>query len=143
MNEELILNVETLNPYVIGAVAYVEQLPNGAKITIIDKNGTTTATVNDGKDGKSISSIVLNDDYTLTINYEDGDSTTTGSIRGATGESGVYVGEEEPTDPAVNVWVDPSDGYSVPAPPTEDGVYILEATVVNGTPTLLWVNSEG
>ncbi len=142
MNEELILNVETLNPYVIGAVAYVEQLPNGAKITIVDKNGTTTATVNDGKDGKSISSIVLNDDYTLTINYEDGDSTTTGSIRGATGASGVYVGDEEPTDPDVNVWVDPTDNFNLPEPPTEDGTYVLHLTVLNSVPTYSWVMVE-
>ena len=142
MNEELILNVETLNPYVIGAVAYVEQLENGAKITIVDKNGTTTATVYDGTDCKSISSIVLNDDYTLTINYTDGDATTTGSIRGETGDSGVYYGEEEPSDPAVNVWVDPTDGFNIPNPPTADGTYVLQATVLNGTTTYSWVSAE-
>jgi len=110
-NEEIILNVETNNPYVIGAVAYVEQLANGAKITIIDKNGTTTATVDDGN---GIQSVTLNDDYTLTIYYTDGTSVTTTSIRGETGESGVYCGSVMPTDPDVNVWVDPSgDGGSV------------------------------
>ena len=33
--------------------AIVEQTDTGAKITITDKNGTTTATVNNGKDGAS------------------------------------------------------------------------------------------
>lgn len=33
--------------------AIVEQTDTGAKITITDKNGTTTATVNNGKDGES------------------------------------------------------------------------------------------
>lgn len=32
-------------------IAIVEQTDAGAKITITDKNGTTTATVNNGKDG--------------------------------------------------------------------------------------------
>lgn len=113
-NEELILNVETTNPYVIGAVAKVEQLPNGALITIVDKNGTTTATVLNGVDGTGIASATLNDDYTLTLLFTDGTSTTTASIRGATGESGVYCGATEPTNPDVDVWIDTSgDPYDI------------------------------
>ncbi len=38
-----------------------------------------------GETGNGISSTVLNDDYTLTINYTDGTSVTTGSVRGETG----------------------------------------------------------
>lgn len=109
-NEELILNVETNSPYVIGAVAKVEQIAGGAVITITDKNGTTTATVYDGSDGKGIASATLNEDYTLTLLYTDGTSTTTASIRGATGNSGVYIGDTEPTDPNVNVWIIPNGG---------------------------------
>lgn len=113
-NEELILNVETTNPYVIGAVAKVEQLPNGALITIVDKNGTTTATVLNGVDGTGIASATLNEDYTLTLLFTDGTSTTTASIRGATGESGVYCGATEPTNPDVDVWIDTSgDPYDI------------------------------
>lgn len=41
-----------------------------------------------GADGNGIASIVLNNDYTLTITYTDGTSTTTGSIRGPQGEQG-------------------------------------------------------
>ena len=139
MNEEIILNVTENSPYVIGAVAYVEQLEDGAKITIIDKNGTTTAVVNDGN---GIQSVTLNEDYTLTIYYTDGTSVTTTSIRGETGASGVYVGEETPTNPDVDVWIDPTGGYDIPAPPLEDGTYVLQATVEDGTPTLSWVSAE-
>lgn len=109
-NEEIILNVETNSPYVIGARAYVEQTEDGAVITIVDKEGTTTATVHNGT---GIQSVTLNADYTLTIFYTDGTSVTTTSIRGEKGESGVYIGSEEPSDPDINVWVDP-DGEPYP-----------------------------
>ena len=139
MNEEIILNVTENSPYVIGAVACVEQLEDGAKITIIDKNGTTTAVVNNGN---GIQSVTLNEDYTLTIYYTDGTSVTTTSIRGETGESGVYIGEEEPENPDVNVWIDPSNGYNIPTPPVEDGTYVLQAIVEDGVPTLSWVSAD-
>lgn len=77
------------NPYYVGARAYVTQTENGAVITVIDKDGTTTATVLngvDGEDGNGIASIVMNDDYTLTIVMDDGTSVTTESIRGEKGE---------------------------------------------------------
>ena len=41
-----------------------------------------------GEDGNGIKSAVLNDDYTLTLTFDDGTSYTTPSIRGATGSSG-------------------------------------------------------
>lgn len=53
-------------------------------ITFTDGTNTTFEVVN----GKGIISCVLNQDYTLTINYNDGTSTTTASIRGATGATG-------------------------------------------------------
>lgn len=73
------------NPYYVGARAYVTQTENGAVITVIDKDGTTTATVLngvDGEDGNGIASIAMNDDYTLTIVMDDGTSVTTESIKG-------------------------------------------------------------
>ena len=130
MNEELILNVSENSPYVIGARAYVTQTENGAVITIIDKEGTTTATVLNGVDGRSISSITLNDDYTLTILYTDGTTEDTSSIRGETGASGVYCGEEEPIDPDVDVWVDPSDGDGSVLKLKESGNWIPVRTIV-------------
>ena len=48
----------------------------------------TGATGNTGATGTGISSVVLNQDYTLTINYTDGTSTTTASVRGPKGEKG-------------------------------------------------------
>lgn len=47
-------------------------------------------------DGKGISSVELNDDYTLTITFTDGTSETYGPIRGAQGEKG------DPGDPGAN-----------------------------------------
>ena len=47
--------------------------------------GATGAKGDAGKDGRGISSITLNSDYTLRINYTDGTTTTTSSIRGESG----------------------------------------------------------
>lgn len=41
-----------------------------------------------GKDGVGISSVTLNEDYTLTITFDNGESFTTSSIRGEKGEKG-------------------------------------------------------
>ena len=61
-------------------------------ITITDKNGTTSAQILDGEDGATgngISGIVLNQDYTLTVNYTNGTAYTTPTpIRGEKGEKG-------------------------------------------------------
>lgn len=57
-----------------------------------------------GEPGTGITSIVLNQDYTLTITFTDGNSTTTGSIRGATGATpNISIGTVQtglPTSPA-------------------------------------------
>lgn len=100
----------------------------------------------DGTDGNGIESAVLNSDYTLTLTFTDGTSYTTPSIRGVqgeqgiqgiqgiqgdTGDSGVYIGTTTPTDPDVNVWVDPSDTtLSIPAPSSPSNGDFL---VYNGT----------
>lgn len=80
------LNAQNGNPYYVGARAYVEQNEDGATITIIDKEGETTATVNNGADGATgadgvgiesidkTSTVGLVDTYTIT--YTD-DSTST------------------------------------------------------------------
>lgn len=44
-------NVERTNPYYVGARAYVEQIEGGAVVTVIDKDGTTTATIYNGEKG--------------------------------------------------------------------------------------------
>lgn len=93
-------------------VVSVATITGGHRITITDKNGTKTVDVldgkngtdgkpgtdgspgrdgsngADGKDGNGIKSVVLNADYTLTLNLDDGTAYTTDSIRGATGTAG-------------------------------------------------------
>lgn len=46
-------NTDDGNPYYVGARAYVTQTSNGAVITVIDKEGTTTATILNGRDGQA------------------------------------------------------------------------------------------
>ena len=95
------VNTDAGNPYYVGARAYVTQTENGAVITIIDKDGTTIATITngisgadgqdgrDGQDGIGIVSIELTgtsglvDTYTIT--YTDG---STSSFNVTNGEDG-------------------------------------------------------
>ena len=79
---------ENGSPYYVGARAYVTQTSNGAVVTVIDKDGTTTATILNGVNGASgvgIISITQNADYTLTINLDDGTSYTTEPLKGEDG----------------------------------------------------------
>ena len=69
----------------------VSSITGGHRLTITDANGTQTVDVMDGDKGDTgngIASVALNDDYTLTINYTNGQSYTTTSIRGAKGDKG-------------------------------------------------------
>lgn len=66
---------------------------------------------------------MLNNNYTLTINFTDGTQYITPPIRGqqgekgdqgGVGESGVYIGAEEPTNEDIKVWVDTDEeGFDV------------------------------
>lgn len=61
----------------------------------------------------------------------------TGS-KGDTGDSGVYIGTDEPTDPAVNVWIDPDE--------TDDDVaeVILDTTLSEDTAAAIFnTDNEG
>ena len=82
------MNEEHSSPYYVGARAYVEQTEDGAVVTVIDKEGETTATVLNGVDGNGIAAILMNADYTLTIFMTNGTSVTTPPIRGEKGEKG-------------------------------------------------------
>lgn len=72
-------------------VVTVTDITGGHRISIQDKTKTNTFDVMDGVNGgtgatgNGISSVVLNSDYTLTINFTNGTSTTTTSIRGESG----------------------------------------------------------
>lgn len=63
------------------------------------KTGDTGPIGPEGPRGYGIKSAVLNEDYTLTLNFEDGSSYTTGSIRGEQGAKG-NTGDTGPTGPA-------------------------------------------
>lgn len=72
----------------------------------ISAGNTVEIIVTTNLKGKGIADTELNDDYTLTINYDDGTSDTTESIRGEKGEKGdkgdgVYDDTEVKTDIAV------------------------------------------
>ena len=93
--ESVPLITDNGNPYYVGARAYVTQTENGAVVTVIDKDGTTVATINNGEQGiqgetgNGIASAILNADYTLTLLFTDGTSVTTASIRGEQGVQGI------------------------------------------------------
>jgi hypothetical protein len=46
-------------------------------------------------------------DFAVKQGFEGSEEEWIASLKGETGDSGVYLGEEEPTDPHVNVWVNP------------------------------------
>lgn len=88
----------------------------------------------DGEDGNGIKSAVLNEDYTLTLTFDDGTSYTTPSIRGEKGEDAtdkpcVYVlGEGETIEDAPDyaslvVDIGGTDDSTIIPPVTEDPGY--------------------
>lgn len=86
------------SPYYVGARAYVTQTENGATVTVIDKDGTTTAVIangtdgTDGADGNGIASIDLTSSVgnvdTYTITYTDGTTDTFEITNGVDGQDG-------------------------------------------------------
>lgn len=112
---------------------------NGIENTVLNSDYTLTITFTDGTSyttpsirgekgikgdvGNGIASTVLNNDYTLTINFTNGTQYTTPPIRGKqgekgdqgeVGESGVYIGAEEPINEDIKVWIDTDEeGFDV------------------------------
>lgn len=104
MSNEITLNIGentervTMTPKVqdrfyVGAKAKVEQLDNGVRVTTTDKDGTTTATVFNGKNGVDgvngvgIERIDFNG-YTMNIRLTNGAEIHSASLRGEKGEIG-------------------------------------------------------
>lgn len=104
MSNEVTLNIGentervTMTPkaqdrFYVGAKAKVEQLDNGVRVTTTDKDGTTTATVFNGKDGVDgtngvgIEHIDFNG-YTMNIRLTNGVEVHSASLRGEKGEIG-------------------------------------------------------
>ena len=71
---------------------------DGVAVTVIEVGHDT-----------GIDTIVFNADYTLTFNMTNGETFTTGSIRGEQGESGIHIGADAPSDENKSVWID-TDG---------------------------------
>lgn len=79
-------------------VVSISAIEGGHRISITDTEGKKSVDVMNGSDGKNgsngqdgngIKSAILNDDYTLTLTFDDGTTYTTPSIRGAMGEPGI------------------------------------------------------
>lgn len=68
--------------------AYGIYVKHGGTLSEEDWLASLSVTGDQGEQGNGITSLVFNDDYTLTIYLEDGTSYTTGSIRGEKGEKG-------------------------------------------------------
>ena len=135
------VSTDSGSPYYVGARAYVTQTENGATITVIDREGTTTATVLngtngvdgrdgvdgvdgvdgiDGVDGVGITSITQNVDGTLTILLDDGSSYITEPLKGEDGQDGQ----------------DGADGFSPIASVSKVGdTATISITDINGTTT--------
>ena len=124
------------SPYYVGARAYVTQTAGGATVTVIDKDGTTTATIangtngtngQDGADGNGITSIDLTSTVgnvdTYTITYTDGTTDTFEVTNGVDGQDGA--------DGA-----DGADGFSPIATVSKSGdTATISITDANGTTT--------
>lgn len=117
--------IETLFPWE-SAWAEISGTPEEPVLNLGIPKGEAGEQGEQGEAGIGITDVTMNPDYTVTIEYGDGESYTTPVIRGergeqgeqgqdgADGESGVYYGENPPTDPDVNVWIKPTqDTYFV------------------------------
>ena len=115
-------------------------IPQGDKGDKGDKGDT-------GETGNGIESVVLNSDYTLTINFTNGDSTTTTSIRGEQGERGIQ-GERGATgngiasailnaDYTLTLTFTNGDTYTTPSIRGEKGdAGVVQDVTVNGQSVL-------
>jgi hypothetical protein len=111
----------------------VTTVSGGHRVSITDKSGTKTFTVMNGAVGDSVTVssvkhsdedggsnvVTFSDGKTVTIKngnkgdpftYEDFTAEQLAALKGKDGDdgaSGVHIGSETPTDPSVNVWIDP------------------------------------
>jgi hypothetical protein len=104
-------------------IANVSQTDDGAVISITDKEGTTTATITNGKDGEDGYTPIKGKDYF------DG-------AKGEPGASGVHIGNDEPPENA-NVWVNPAGEPTS----TEDWEFDLDDGTTD-TKTVVVVGSD-
>lgn len=89
-----------------GGTTNYDYLINKPKINGLELQGNLTTDdlgIKDGKDG--ISCTHQWDGTVLTI--ESASGTSSADLKGETGNSGVYIDVEQPTDPDINVWINP------------------------------------
>lgn len=61
------------------------------------------------KDGVSITNMEINEQNHLICSMSDKSTIDCGEIKTLRGESGVYIGTEEPSDPDIKVWINPEE----------------------------------
>lgn len=93
----------------------------------IEENGGTPG--EPGKNGNGIKSAVLNADYTLTLNFDDGTSYTTPSIRGATGATGATGSTGSKGADGVGI----ASIKQTTTSTADDGNNVFTVTLTNGT----------
>ena len=125
INENIILPVTTPSVYSI-MIADLEQSKEAVDQLIAE---VAYKLAHDGFKGVGIQHISFNLDGTLTITLTDGTFfNSIYSLKGETGDSGVYIGTTEPTDPDVSVWINPDGG------PTMEPLYSLLETLFEEHP---------
>ena len=94
---------------------------NGTTLQVTSASGTSSADLKGDTGDPGVSVTHQWNGTTLEVTSASG--TSSADLKGETGDSGVYVGSTEPTDPNVNVWIDPDGGpdYSV-----EEWTFVLE-----------------
>ena len=94
---------------------------NGTTLQVTSASGTSSADLKGAKGDPGVSVTHQWNGTTLQVTSASG--TSSADLKGETGDSGVYVGSTEPTDPNVNVWIDPDGG---PDYDVEEWTFVLE-----------------
>lgn len=134
INDNIIVPLESPSKYSI-AIAELEKAKSSVDEVLTD---LAYKLAHGELNGVGIDHIVYNLDGTVTITLSDGTVFTSEySMKGATGNSGVYYGPDEPTDPDIFVWVNP-DGE-----PTFDPLYEIIDTWLQAHPEATTTVQDG
>ena len=94
---------------------------DGTTLRVTSASGTSSADLKGTQGDPGVSVTHQWDGTTLRVTSASG--TSSADLKGETGDSGVYVGSTAPTDPAKNVWIDPTGG---PDYDVEEWTFVLE-----------------
>ena len=78
---------------------------NGTTLEVTSASGTSSADLKGAQGDPGVSVTHQWNGTTLQVTSASG--TSSADLKGETGDSGVYIGSTEPTDPNVNIWIDP------------------------------------